>query len=70
MSILKKKQLKQLDEQSQEVKDYFKKICDDDIFNLSIHGFFERVCNSILKNGIAFTSLAYDVDEKILELIS
>lgn len=41
------------------VREYFTKIAEEDPYGLDIHGFFERVCNSIVNNGLEKTCEIY-----------
>jgi hypothetical protein len=69
MSIIKTKKYSHYELQPKEVKDYFEKLCDEDLYKLTPLHFFNRVCKSILTNGYELTSQFYDVDIKKLQLI-
>ncbi len=51
------------------VREYFTKIKEEDPYNLDIHGFFERVCRSILNNGLEKTCEIYNLDIQIIKHI-
>lgn len=55
-----------LNEQCFEIRNYFETICDEDAFGLNINSFYNKVVNSIIKNGIDLTCSCYDLDKNIL----
>lgn len=55
-----------INEQSIEIRNYFKTICEEDAFGLNINSFYNKVVNSIIKNGIDLTCSCYDLDKNIL----
>ena len=44
------------------VREYFTKIADEDSYGLDVGGFFERVCRSIINNGLERTCEIYNLD--------
>lgn len=48
--------------QSSAVQNYFNSIVENDGYGLSLYGFFQRVIESIKKNGEELTCKFYDLD--------
>lgn len=63
-----KEMMMELQKQNIEVLNYFNEIKKEDT-QLDIESFFERVVNSLKKNGIEMTSKCYDLDIAILKQI-
>ncbi len=58
-----------MSQQDDEVIEYIASICRADKYGLNEKGFYERICSSIINNGVAFTADIYDLDEKIVKAI-
>lgn len=54
--------LEKIEDQDFVVREYFTKLADEDPYGLDVRGFFERVCWSIINNGLERTCEIYNLD--------